>query len=162
MLRRRINVETNAVEVGSQIIEGTPKTHKVRSVPIIASLVEPLARACEGKSSDDLVFAGRGGAFVRRSHNRYGWFAAAIRDAGVPRLTVHDLRHTTASLAVQAGANVKAVQRMLGHKSAAMTLDVYADLFDDDLETLATRLDEHRVAAIVPKPRPRAVSTTGF
>ncbi|MGN6445291.1 tyrosine-type recombinase/integrase [Amnibacterium sp.] len=162
LLRRRINVETNAVEVGSQIIEGTPKTHKVRSVPIIASLVEPLARACKGKAPDDLVFAGRAGTFVRRSHNRYGWFASAIRDAGVPRLTVHDLRHTTASLAVQAGANVKAVQRMLGHKSAAMTLDVYADLFDDDLETLAMRLDEHRVAAIVPNPRPRAVPTAGF
>jgi hypothetical protein len=35
---------------------------------------------------------------------------------------------------VSAGANVKAVQRMLGHASAAMTLDIYADLFDDDLE----------------------------
>ena len=56
---------------------------------------------------------------------------------------------------MQAGANVKAVHRMLGHKSAAMTLDVYADLFDDDLETLATRLDDHRVAAFVPNPRPQ-------
>ena len=44
--------------------------------------------------------------------------------------------------AVPAGANVKAVQRMLGHASAAMTLDVYADLFDADLDALAARLDE--------------------
>lgn len=72
----------------------------------------------------------------------------------MPQLTPHDLRHTTASLAVQAGANVKAVQRMLGHASAAMTLDVYADLFDDDLDTLATRLDDHRASTIVPIPRP--------
>ena len=57
-------------------------------------------------------------------------------------MTPHDLRHTAASLAVQAGANVKAVQRMLGHASAAMTLDVYADLFDDDLDNVAARLDE--------------------
>ena len=49
-----------------------------------------------------------------------------------PRVTPHDLRHTAASLAISAGANVKAVQRMLGHASAAMTLDTYADLFDDD------------------------------
>jgi integrase len=41
-----------------------------------------------------------------------------------------------------ARANVKAVQRMLGHASAAMTLDVYADLFDDDLDPVAARLDE--------------------
>lgn len=56
-------------------------------------------------------------------------------------MTVHDLRHTAASLAVSAGANVKAVQRMLGHASAAMTLDVYADLFDDDLDAVAAALD---------------------
>lgn len=42
---------------------------------------------------------------------------------------------------MSAGANVKAVQRMLGHKSAAMTLDVYADLFDDDLDAVGTALD---------------------
>jgi integrase len=39
-------------------------------------------------------------------------------------LTICDLRHTAASLAIAAGAKVKAVQRMLGHASAAMTLDV--------------------------------------
>ena len=37
---------------------------------------------------------------------------------------------------------VKSIQRMLGHASAAMTLDVYADLFDDDLDAIANRLDE--------------------
>ena len=44
---------------------------------------------------------------------------------------------TAASLAISAGANVKGVQRMLGHASAALTLDRYADLFDDDLDTVA-------------------------
>ena len=58
----------------------------------------------------------------------------------------HELRHTAVSLAVSAGANVKAVQRMLGHAKASMTLDVYADLFDDDLEAVADRLDELRAA----------------
>ena len=43
-----------------------------------------------------------------------------------------------------AAANVKAVQKMLGHASAAMTLDIYADLFDDDLEAVATALDAAR------------------
>ncbi|WP_308188602.1 tyrosine-type recombinase/integrase [Nocardia spumae] len=59
-----------------------------------------------------------------------------------------DLRHTAASLAISAGANPKAVQLMLGHKSAAMTLDTYADLFPDDLEVVADRLDEAARAAI--------------
>jgi hypothetical protein len=50
-------------------------------------------------------------------------------------------------LAITAGANVKAVQRMLGHASAAMTLDRYADLFDDDLDDVADRLDALRAAS---------------
>ena len=58
-----------------------------------------------------------------------------------PRPTLHDLRHTAASLAISAGANVKAVQTMLGHKSAALTLDTYTDLFPDDLEGVADALD---------------------
>lgn len=52
-------------------------------------------------------------------------------------MTAHALRHTAASLAISAGANPKVVQRMLGHSSAAMTLDVYADLFDSDLTSAA-------------------------
>ena len=68
-------------------------------------------------------------------------FVPAARQIGLPGLTPHDLRHTAASLAVQAGANVKAVQRMLGHASAAMTLDVYTSLFNDDLDAVADRLD---------------------
>jgi integrase len=55
---------------------------------------------------------------------------------------------------VSAGANVKAVQRMLGHASAAMTLDVYSDLFDDDLEAVAVALDTAR-REIVANPWPR-------
>jgi integrase len=52
----------------------------------------------------------------------------------------HELRHTCASLSVSAGVNILALQRMLGHKSAAMTLDTYSDLFDDDLDAVAEKL----------------------
>jgi integrase len=52
----------------------------------------------------------------------------------------HGLRHTTASLAISAGANVKVVQRMLGHATAAMTLDLYGHLLDDDLSAVADAL----------------------
>jgi hypothetical protein len=57
------------------------------------------------------------GNFRRRVFDR------AAREADLTGLTPHDLRHTAASLAVSSGANVKAVQRLLGHASAAMTLD---------------------------------------
>src|SRR3712207_3302177 len=81
------------------------------------------------------------------------------RDVDVTPSTPHDLRHTAASLAVASGATVKSVQRMLGHASAAMTLDVYSGLFDDDLAALADRMDaaaraaaEARVGAVWARP----------
>lgn len=40
---------------------------------------------------------------------------------------------------------MKAAQKMLGHASAATTLDIYADLFDDDLDAVATALDQARL-----------------
>ncbi len=53
---------------------------------------------------------------LQRPHTDSGWFAKqAVIESGVPHTTPHDLRHTTASLTVSAGANVKAVQRMLRH-----------------------------------------------
>jgi integrase len=148
-LRRRINVTRNAVMVGGTIHEGTPKSHESRSVPFPAFLSAPLAKLCEGKSREDLIF-GDGHTFLRPPDVRNGWWVRGLAlarelDPDFPQtLTRHDLRHTAASLAVSAGANVKAVQRMLGHASAAMTLDVYADLFDDDLDAVAVALDRAR------------------
>ncbi|WP_026532542.1 tyrosine-type recombinase/integrase [Arthrobacter sp. H41] len=144
MLKRRINVEENAVEVGGRVEVGTPKNHKRRTVPFPRFLAEPLARQCEVKGRDDLVFPGEAGGYLRSTRvqeDHGGWFSGAVKRAGIPRITPHDLRHTAASFAVSAGANVKAVQRMLGHSSAAMTLDIYADLFDADLDAVADALD---------------------
>jgi integrase len=150
MLRRRARVTENAVMVGGAIIVGTPKTHRARSVPFPASLTEPLAAQCIGKARSDLLF-GVGDDHLRPPDSRRGWFASAVRkcqaaDPTFERITPHDLRHTTASLAVSAGANVKAVQRMLGHASATMTLDTYADLFEDDLDAVAVALDAASLA----------------
>jgi hypothetical protein len=69
-------------------------------------------------------------------------------------VTPHDLRRTGASLAIVTGANPKAVQRMLGHASAAMTLGTYADLFDDDLDAVANRLNAARSDVVVGDERP--------
>ena len=151
MLRRRATISENAVQVGSDVIVGTPKAHKRRTVPLPEFLLPYLAAQCEGKGRDDLVFPGDRGGHLKRPHAGSGWFDKAVVGAGVPRITPHDLRHSAASLAVSAGANVKAVQKMLGHASAAMTLDIYADLFDDDLEAVATALHDARARESVGK-----------
>ena len=89
--------------------------------------------------------APRGGVLRLRNWRREV-FDPAARAAELDGITPHDLRHTAASLAIAAGANIKAVQRMLGHKSAAMTLDVYSGLFEDDLDRVAQRLNERAQA----------------
>lgn len=152
MLRRRINVNRSATEVEGVIRVGTPKNWEQRSVPFPAVLAPAIARLCESKGPDDLVFAEEGGSFFRRPRTTHGagsWFGRALTSTGLEHLTPHDLRHTAASLAISAGANVKAVQRMLGHKSAAMTLDTYADLFEDDLDAVAEALNERALSANV-------------
>jgi integrase len=147
LMRRRPEIVYTAIELGGEMTYGTPKTHQRRSVPIPRMLVDRLAELVAGKAPGDLVFTSPRGEVMRNHNFRSRVFAPAAVAIGVPGLTPHDLRHTAASLAVQAGANVKAVQSMLGHASAAMTLDVYAGLFGDDLDAVADRLDEAAVRA---------------
>jgi integrase len=118
-------------------------------------IADELAQHIAGKSASDFVFTPWRRCLVAR-HFRRRVFDAASGVAGLDGLTPHELRHTAASLAVSAGANVKAVQRMLGHASAAMTLDVYSGLFDDDLDGLADRLD----AILADSVRTEAIVTT--
>lgn len=150
MLRRRIEVAEAVSAPRGKLVWSTPKSHSSRSVPFPEFLAAALARRCEGKRRDELVFVGPDGGVLRSGNFRRRQFATAVKacqsaDLDFPDMSPHDLRHTAASLAVSSGANVKAVQRMLGHASAAMTLDVYADLFDDDLDAVAAAL--HRASA---------------
>lgn len=78
---------------------------------------------------------------IAKKDNAYQWFGKAILASGVPSLRIHDLRHTTAAIAISAGANVLLVQRMLGHENPAMTLRTYADLFDEDMNQVRDVID---------------------
>jgi integrase len=132
-------VHENAVQLGGDFAVGPTKGRIDRSVPVPAFVLDELSRQCKGKAQSALVF-GNGTDYLRRPKPD-GWFAWAVHRAGIrDAITPHDLRHTCASLAVSAGANVSALQRMLGHRSAALTLDVYSDLFDDDLDAVASAL----------------------
>lgn len=140
---RRIVVSRNAVLVNGKFIVGTPKTHKKRSVPYPALLDSSIAEIRRGRDEHALLFPGPAGAFLKTpTTQERSWFDRALESSNLQEMTIHDLRHTAASLAISAGANVKAVQKMLGHASAAMTLDTYADLFDDDLNAVGASLNE--------------------
>jgi integrase len=145
MLRRRVNVSRSVTESGG-LVWRPPKAWERRSVPFPAVLCDELAALMVGRGREDLVFTDQRGGVLRNSNWRARVFRPAVAkcqaaDETFPTITPHDLRHTAASLAVSAHANVKAVQRMLGHAKASMTLDIYADLFDEDLDGVADRLD---------------------
>ena len=151
--RHRLWIEENAVMVGGEVHIGSTKSDEARGVPYPLFLHEDITRLCAGRSPDMILF-GNGISHLKLPHSQSGWFAQAVLrcqaiDPTFLRITPHDLRHTAASLAVSAGANVKAIQRMLGHASAAMTLDTYADLFEDDLDVVSLRLDEMRQKTLV-------------
>ena len=116
-------------------------------------LTDELAALMVGKGRDDLVFTSPDGGVLRVSHFRPRVFTAVVERLVTavpefPRVTPHDQRHTAASVAISAGANPKAVQTMLGHASAVLTLDTYADLFPDDLEMVSAALDDARRTAL--------------
>ena len=127
---------------------GSPKTHQHRTVPIPAALLKSLSGRCVGKRADNLVLTSPDGGVLRSGNFLRRFFDPAATAAVLEDLTPHDLRHTAASLLAASGANVKAVQRMLGHASAAMTLDVYSGLFDGDLRALADRMDLTHEASV--------------
>ncbi|MBA2531139.1 MAG: site-specific integrase, partial [Nocardioidaceae bacterium] len=154
-----IRVAASVTEVNGQVVWGSPKTHASRDVPVPRFLRDELTVQMAGKGPDDLVFCSPDGSVLRNGNFRRRYWDRAVRAAGADGLTPHDLRHTAASLAIGAGANVKAVQRMLGHKSAAMTLDVYGGLFDDTLDLVADRLDAAVSDATAASLRPGTPTT---
>lgn len=149
-LKRRLVVEDNAVQLGAEHAVGQTKGKKIRSVPVPAFVLDELATLCEGKKPDDLVF-GDGAHYLPRPKSGGGWFEGAVKRSGVQKITPHDLRHSCASLAVSAGCNVLALARMLGHKDASVTLRIYADLFDTDLDAVAVTLHNEYSREVSPE-----------
>jgi len=108
---------------------------------VVAALDEHMARYSE-PTPEGLVFPAPGGGYLRPEDLRKRVWNPAIAAAGMAPLRVHDLRNTCASLAIAAGADVKVLQRMMGHDSAALTLDRYGHLMPGQARSVADRLDE--------------------
>ena len=123
-----------ASEGGGALYVDTLKNHRARTVPLVAELVPIIDRWSAGKQPEAWLFAAPGGGPLRESNwkRSVGWRAAKVA-AGLPDVRVHDLRHTAASLWLAAGADPKVVQLVLGHATAAMTMDLYGHLVDASL-----------------------------
>jgi integrase len=153
--RRRIDVSRAFSDVGGRIVLGTPKSHQSRTVPVPGFLAREIAAAVEGKSADDLVFTVTNGSVLRLSNWRQAVFLPARIHARVSaRFRIHDLRHTAASLMVQAGYPPKMLQEIMGHASITTTLDLYGHLYPGDIDRYADRLGSAAEEAGKAKIRP--------
>jgi integrase len=142
-LRRRLRISEAVAEVRGRIVIGTPKTHASRSVVLPGFLAPILGEYLASVGRSGLVFRDAVGGPLRVTNWNQRTFTPTARSVGLipPKLRVHDMRHTAASLMISSGAGVKIVQQQLGHRTATMTLDRYTHLFPDELDALSNALD---------------------
>lgn len=88
-----------------------------------------------------LVFTDTEGHPVRRSNLRRRSFEALLRRAGLPRIRLHDLRHTAATLHLSEGTHPRVVQEMLGHSNVGITLTTYSHALPSLQREAAARMD---------------------
>jgi integrase len=132
---RRLAVRRSLVSVGYEMLESDAKTQRservidldVRTVEILAAhAAQQRALAILlGYDVPELVFTRTDGSALHPDLFTQT-FARRVRRTAVPRIRLHDLRHTHASLLLQAGVSPKIVSERLGHATVAFTMQVYA------------------------------------
>ena len=117
----------------------SPKNRKPRTITLTPSVVRVLksqraqqnewrlAAGSAWNNEHDLVFTDSSGEHLKH-RTIQNHFKRAVTSIGKPEVRFHDLRHSYAVAALQAGDNVKNVQEQLGHYSSAFTMDTYADV----------------------------------
>ena len=126
LLHARIAVVEQATEINGQFAWGPPKTEAGRrtvTLPAVAAeaLAEHLA-AYSQPGLDGLVFTSSEGGLLRRSNFSRRVWHPATRSVGLAGLRFHDLRHTSATLSIAAGASTRELMARMGHSSSAAAL----------------------------------------
>ena len=132
----RISVRQALVSVGYEIITSTPKTHQSRVIDLDVGTVDHLRahrqRQQAGRNKwgidyqdRDLVFRKEDGIPIH-PHTFSQAFERLIAKTGLPRIRLHDLRHTHATIAAKEGVRVKVISERLGHETPAFTMKQYA------------------------------------
>lgn len=148
---RRIKIRRTAtVDINGSPIFGEPKHGERRDVPIAPHVVEHLRTITTGRPQDAPLIDTARSNYVNLHNWRNRVWSKAVQGAGLQgrQLSPKALRHTAASMAIAAGADVKVIQRMLGHADASMTLNTYADLWPDRLDEVVDAVSAHRERAL--------------
>ena len=132
----RLSVRQAVVAVAYDVLTSTPKSHQARVIDLDEATVGQLrvhhagrdgaqVAGSDGSSENDLVFCREDGSPIH-PHTFSQAFERLVAKSDLPRIRLHDLRHTHASIALQAGVPVKVISERLGHESPAFTLKQYA------------------------------------
>ncbi len=88
----------------------------------------------------DLVFTSKFGTPLDE-RNVLRRFQNILAVAGLPKMRIHDLRHSAVAILIAQGVNIKAISELLGHSSVAFTLQVYGHLLEETKRETATKMD---------------------
>jgi len=122
----------------------TPKSEASRrAVPLLPTLADVLKGYYEyqGRPRPDYLLFSYDGEMPFDQSDTRKRFNSYLEKAGLRHVQIHSLRHSFATILLAAGGSVKAVQRALGHASAAMTLDVYSHLIQENLGDTINKAD---------------------
>lgn len=131
---------------GQGLLSGATKTEGSRRDVPIPAFVIPTLKAHADRQRDAhpkavyFFTTGEGTPTEPSNINRH--FASAVRRAGVPRVTIHDLRHLAATELIRAGVDVSAVAAILGHANPTTTLNTYSHAFDEAKRDAIRKLEE--------------------
>jgi integrase len=162
-----VDLQARQVRVIEQLSAATDPPQRVevktqssrRSVAVPGFLIPELHDQLEHRASQEFVFPAVEGGPIRKSNFTRRIWEPARQQAGLPELRFHELRHSAATFAIQAGAHPKAVQSRLGHSSIKVTLDRYGHLMPGADELVAENLDllvagaQHTTATVTPHPQ---------
>ncbi len=148
-----IEIAESLADVNGTILFGTPKSHQTRWVTLPPSIAAILAEHLSLLNShpDTLLFTVPSGPSMRHSNFMRDVWRPAAKRAGLEWVTPHVLRHTAATLLIDAGASIKDVQKQLGHADAAVTLNIYSAVMEGRSTDLAARLEDIRQTVQAPK-----------
>lgn len=141
---RRLFVRRAAPEVEGRIVIGPPKTRAgIRTVPLPHVVVDILAQRISGRAPDEPAVTSSNGTMLRSNNwRRHTHWNQALEKTDLAPLTIHELRHTYASLARKSGADLRYVQKTMGHSTPTVTANIYSDLYADELDQVAANLDQ--------------------
>ena len=145
----RLRIAQTVTEVrGQLVVQNDGKTDAAeRSLALDARTVEALRRWKKRQAEERLAWPGEWPdtdlVFTRETGEGYrpkrlsSEFTQTVDRAGLPRIGVHGMRHTAATLALRAGVSPEVVSKRLGHSSVVVTLSIYAHVFEQDDQAAA-------------------------